>query len=69
MPGHVTLVFGDGGTPEAELLAGDVVALARDFLAGKLEQARRTEQLAYGEVGPGPDVRALERVIALLEAM
>jgi hypothetical protein len=44
--------------------AGD---LARDFLVGTLDEARRTEQPACGEIGPGPDVRALERVIALLE--
>lgn len=42
-------------------------ALARKFLAGMLEETYRTEQLADGEIGPGPAARALERVIELLE--
>lgn len=48
------------------------VALNRDVLTAgilreRLDEARRTEQLACGEIGPGPEVRALERVIAMLE--
>jgi hypothetical protein len=39
----------------------------REFLQGKLEEMHRTEELAFGEIGPGPEVRALERVIAMLE--
>lgn len=44
--------------------AGEVVA---GFLAERLAKARAGETLAFGEIGPGPDVRALERVIAMLE--
>jgi hypothetical protein len=40
----------------------------RGFLDGLLQATYRTEKLADGEIGPGPDARALERVIALLEA-
>jgi hypothetical protein len=35
-------------------------------LDGLLETAYRTEQLACGEIGPGPYARALERVITML---
>jgi hypothetical protein len=38
----------------------------REFLQDRLAQARENEQLADGEIGPGPEVRALERVIAML---
>jgi hypothetical protein len=44
--------------------AGEVVA---GFLNERLEKARRDEKLAFGEIGPGPEVRALQRVIAMLE--
>jgi hypothetical protein len=39
----------------------------RSFLTERLEQVRRDFEPACGEIGPGPDVRALERVIAMLE--
>lgn len=47
-------------------MVNEDVGQVADFLAEKLEEARETEQLAPGEIGPGPDVRALERVIAML---
>jgi hypothetical protein len=51
---------------EDQVATAQDAGYVRDFLAGLLERAHGSEVLANGEVYPGPDVRALERVIAML---
>jgi hypothetical protein len=52
---------------QVDFSAGNGRRAALDYLAGKLEEARRDFEPACGEIGPGPDVLALERVIAMLD--
>jgi hypothetical protein len=52
------------GSPAVAL---NMDVLVMNFLGEKLAEARANERLAFGEIGPGPEVRALQRVIALLE--
>lgn len=63
--GSLTLDF-DPASLAAVRAAVLTPAAVAGYLDGLLEEAYRTEQLADGQIGPGPYARALERVIAML---